>query len=168
MADTPFGALAPAGAAFGTLSPGEQGTLPPNVLDKIFAHLMGKVGSAVMAPGRALNSAAPMTSDQMIAPAADLAGLLTLGAGSVPAEANTLRAGIRPYQNVPQPLMGYRKAGPQKEFGETNYPHEQPVEITFKNGDSFTDAIEGMNPDHAVERAYRNWPDAIHIRAIDK
>lgn len=105
-------------------------------------------------------------SPKSVGPATDAALLITGAAGGIPAEVNTLRAGVRPYQNVSRELMGYRKSGPQKGFGETNYPHKQPVEVTFKNGYSFTDAVEGMNPDHAIERAYRNWPDAIHIRAI--
>jgi len=105
------------------------------------------------------------TNPQVINRAADLAGAVTLGAGAMPAAAGELRAGIRPYQNVPDSLMGYRREGPQKGFGETNYPHKQPVEVTFKNGDTFMDTVEGMNANHAVERAYRNWPDAIHITA---
>lgn len=120
----------------------------------------------LMAPGNAYNSTEPMTSDQMIGPAMNLAGLVTLGAGTVPAGANEIRAGIRPYQNVPDSLMGYRKSGPQRGYGETNYSHKQPVKVTLKNGDAFTDVVEGMNADHALERAYRNWPDALHITAI--
>lgn len=151
------------------MSPADQAAMSPETFVNPVADKMVRATvNGVLAPGRALNSTEPLTSDQMIAPAADMAGLITLGAGAVPAEANSLRAGVRPYQNVPQPLMGYRKSGPQKGFGETNYPHKQPVEVTFKNGDSFTDAVQGMNPDHALERAYRNWPDAIHIRPINE
>ena len=123
----------------------------------------------LMAPGNAYNSTTPMTSDMMIAPAMNMAGLVTLGAGAVPAGANELRAGIRPYANVPDSLMGYRKQGPQKGFDETKYPHIQDVEVTFpKQGifpqQTFVDQIKGMNADHAVERAYRNWSGA-HITA---
>ena|SRR5258705_336138 len=42
-----------------------------------------------------------MTSDQMIAPAMDMAGMTTLGAGAVPAEANSLRMGIKAYHGSP-------------------------------------------------------------------
>lgn len=48
----------------------------------------------LMAPGNALASTTPMTSDQMIAPAANMAGMVTLGAGAMPAAANELRAGM--------------------------------------------------------------------------
>lgn len=81
-------------------------------------------------------------------------------------------ATVRPYTNVQDSLMGFRKAGPQKAFDETNFPHVQNVEVTLPKTsiaarDTFRDQIKGMNPDHALERAYRNWPDAIHIRAVD-
>lgn len=149
------------------MSPQDKAAMSPETfVNPVADKMVRSTVNGALAPGRALNSKEPLTSEDMIAPAADMAGLVTLGAGVVPAEANSLRAGIRPYQNVPQPLMGYRKSGPQKGFDETNYSHTQPVEVTFKNGDSFTDAVKGMNPDHALERAYRNWPDAIHIRAI--
>ena len=68
----------------------------------------------------------------------------------------------RPYQNVPDSLMGYRRQGQQKGFDDTNYKHTQGVRVTFPDtGDTFEDAVKGMNPAHALERAYRNWPGAI-------
>jgi hypothetical protein len=72
----------------------------------------------------------------------------------------------RPYRNVPDSLMGYRRHGQQRGFEDSNYPHTQNVEITLDNGDKFTDAIKGMNRRHAIERAYRNWVGAKNIRAI--
>jgi hypothetical protein len=103
------------------------------------------------------------TNPEVINRAADLAGAVTLGAGAVPAGANELRAGIRPYQNVSENLMGYRKNGPQKSYSEQSYKHEQPVKVVFPNGEVLQDTVRGLNADHALERAYRNWPDAIHI-----
>lgn len=108
------------------------------------------------------------TNPDVINRSADLAGAITLGAGGVPAGANELRAGIRPYQNVPDSLMGFRKTGQQKGFNETNFPHEQPVNVVFGKNDVYQDSIKGMSADHAIERAYRNWPDAIHIDALLK
>lgn len=77
---------------------------------------------------------------------------------------------VRPYVNVPDSLMGYRKSGPQKGFDETNYPHTQDVAVTlpktsYSPQETFADQVKGMNPDHALERAWRNWPDAINIQA---
>jgi hypothetical protein len=74
-------------------------------------------------------------------------------------------APARPYQKVPDSLMGYRKTGPNKSFDENRYPHIQHVEITLPDGQKFVDAIKGMNQAHALERASRNWEGAS-IRAI--
>lgn len=160
--------LAQAGANFGTTTPQEDAATPPTMLDKMFGNLVNGSAHAVLAPGRALNSPVPMTSEEMIKPATDLAMALTLGAGAAPAEANTLRAGIRPYQNVPDSLMGYNRNGPQKGFDESNYPHTQDVQVVFPDREVMTDQIKGMNADHALERAHRNWQDAIHIFAPNK
>ncbi|HEX5509844.1 MAG TPA: hypothetical protein VFX37_15190 [Pseudolabrys sp.] len=54
-----------------------------------------------MAPGEAYQSTQPITTEQMIKPAADLAGLVTLGAGAAPAEADALNMGIRAYHGSP-------------------------------------------------------------------
>ncbi len=64
---------------------------------------------------------------------------------------------MRPYGNVPDSLMGFRKTGPNVGFNESNYPHTQPVKITLPNGEVFNDEIKGMNLEHALERARRNW-----------
>ena len=113
------------------------------------------------------------TNPEVINRAANLAGAVTLGAGAIPAGTNEFRAGVRPYTNVPDSLMGYRRNGPQKGFEESNYPHVQNVQVTLPKTSSlpqetFVDQIRGMNPDHAIERAYRNWPNAIHITPVSE
>lgn len=68
----------------------------------------------------------------------------------------------RPYQNVPDSLMGFKKSGQNKGFDETSYKHEQPVKVTFPDtGDTFVDTIKGLNQKHALERANRNWEGAV-------
>jgi hypothetical protein len=156
---------------FGTGSPAEEATRPRSMWDNLFS---GAVNSLATLPKRAVDASTADMANlgdhsqplQSVAPSVEAAMTMTGGAGAFPAEANTLRAGIRPYQNVPESLMGFRKNGPQKGFYETNYPHEQPVKIYFKDGDSFVDSIKGMNANHALERAYRSWPDAMHIEAL--
>jgi hypothetical protein len=156
------------------MSEDDQAAMQPETYANPMVRKM--LAQALTLPQRAIDASAqdvqhlgePDYQRQSIAPAVETAMTMTGGAGGFPAEANTLRAGIRPYQNVPQSLMGYRSRGPQRGYGETSYPHQQPVEVTMKNGDSFVDAVEGMNPDHALERAYRNWPDAIHITPLPK
>ena len=72
----------------------------------------------------------------------------------------------RPYQNVPEQLMGFPKEGQAKPYEELKYRHSQPVEVTFPpselspEGQTFRDEVSGLNKTHAIERAYRNWPGA--------
>ena len=75
-----------------TASPYESYSSPP--VASVLSQIAGALGKAFMAPGQALQSTTPITSDQMIKPAADIGMMTTLGAGAIPAEANTLRAGL--------------------------------------------------------------------------
>jgi len=56
---------------------------------------------AVLAPGRALQSTEPITTEQMIKPAFDLAGLITGGSYAAPAQRGASGAGIRAYHSSP-------------------------------------------------------------------
>jgi hypothetical protein len=50
--------------------------------------------NAMMAPGQAFASTTPIPTEQMIKPAMDMAAMTTLGAATLPAEANSLRTGM--------------------------------------------------------------------------
>jgi len=65
------------------------------------ARMAESIGSALMAPGRAYQSTEPITTEQMVAPAADLAGLVTLGAYGMPAVQGGAGVGIRAYHGSP-------------------------------------------------------------------
>lgn len=103
MADS-FGSMA--GAPFGTLGPQEQAEVPPTFLDNFFKHLVNETATL---PRRAIEGAAqyePGTNDVQgvraaIEPAMETALTMTGGAGIVPAEANSLRAGIKAYHGSP-------------------------------------------------------------------
>ena len=56
---------------------------------------------AVLAPGRVLQSTEPVTTEEMIKPAADLAGLVTGGSYAAPAQRGASGAGIRAYHSSP-------------------------------------------------------------------
>jgi hypothetical protein len=70
----------------------------------------------------------------------------------------------RSYRNVPDSLMGYGRS--PKPYTDTRFPVEQPVRITWPDGETMDDAMSGLNQSHAVERAYRNWPDADLIEPL--
>jgi len=59
------------------------------------------VGNALAFPGKVYQSQQPVSTEEMIGPAADIAGLTTLGAGAIPAEADSLRMGIKAYHGSP-------------------------------------------------------------------
>ena len=66
------------------------------------------------------------------------------------------------YRSAPDWAMGFRREGPHRSFEETkdSYRTVVPVRVTFEDGDSFVDAMNGLNKPHALERARRNWPGA--------
>lgn len=64
----------------------------------------------------------------------------------------------RPYFNVPDELMGYGRA--PKGFSESKYPYTANVLVRWPDGSAMVDQIRGMNPEHALERARRNWDGA--------
>ena len=73
------------------------------------------------------------------------------------------------YGMVSDTLMGFAKSGgKQRGFVDQKYPYTQWVEVVFENDpEPFIDAIKGMNPEQALERARRNWPGAT-ITALDE
>jgi hypothetical protein len=92
----------------GLLAPDVGGAMPEAygadspISDPIAKMIMGLGKSAVngfMAPGRALHGDLP-PEDQLPA-ALDMAGMMTLGAGAIPAEANSLRMAITAYHGSP-------------------------------------------------------------------
>lgn len=95
--------LSGAGAPFGVQSPQEDAQNPPGPLDKLVKGMGAAAWNGFTAPGNALNSTPdnPVTTSQMIAPAANLASMVTLGAGAAPAEANSVNMGIRAYHGSP-------------------------------------------------------------------
>jgi hypothetical protein len=157
--------------AFGTGSPAETAQQPSG-LD---ALLRGAYNSLGLLAQQAFGASEEMRRGGAYNPAPAVeAAMLPMGTGAivgapVRGAETVLGTGVRPYQNVPDSLMGYRKAGPQTGFDASNYPHTQRVEVVLPNGkappDIFVDEIKGMNADHALERAWRNWPNAMNIRA---
>jgi hypothetical protein len=110
-----FGSLAPDILPFGAGTPQEVGETPPNILDKILHHL---ISSTATLPQRAVSAAANSipglrredytdnpNAPQPSAPLYDAAGETALtmmgGSSAIPAEANSLRAGIRAYHGSP-------------------------------------------------------------------
>ncbi len=74
----------------------------------------------------------------------------------------------RPYEKVPDSLMGFPKEGPTKPYEEQNWRHRQAVRVTWPDGHSIVDAVRGLNQEHALERARRNWRDAAKIETATR
>lgn len=100
--------------------------------------------------------------------AAGLGALMAMAAPGVPGDemAKARRAmrelsvapEPRPYFNVPDELMGYGRA--PKGFSESKYPYTANVLVRWPDGSAMVDQMRGMNPEHALERARRNWDGA--------
>lgn len=76
--------------------------------------------------------------------------------------------GRRPYEGVPDNLMGFRRDGPNKGFDDQKYKFEQPVRVTQPDGSSHVDIVKGLNKTHALARAERNWPSDARVEPIEK
>ena len=64
----------------------------------------------------------------------------------------------RPYFNVPDKLLGYGRT--PKGFNESNFPYTQTVLVRWPGQEPHIDQIRGLNQQHALERARRNWEGA--------
>jgi hypothetical protein len=63
--------------------------------------------------------------------------------------------------------MGFRRTGPNKTFEETKFKKAIVVRVTFDNGQTFVDGMNGLNAEHALERARRNWDGATIEKISD-
>jgi hypothetical protein len=73
------------------------------------------------------------------------------------------------YEKVPDSLMGFAKPeNQQKGFEETKFPYSIGVKVTWDDGTVHEDVIKGMNENHALERAKRNWDDASKIEVTSR
>lgn len=73
------------------------------------------------------------------------------------------------YAKQSDELMGFSKnppslARPEKGYFDQKYSYELPVQVQYRNGalgdDIFEDEIKGLNFQHALARALRNWEGA--------
>jgi hypothetical protein len=105
--------------AFGTGTPQEEATRAPTPVKRA----VDAAGRAAMIPGQVYNSQVPMTSEQMVGPAADLASFVTLGAGAMPADANALRMGIKAYHGSPHDFERFDSSKIGTGEGAQDYGH---------------------------------------------
>ena len=63
------------------------------------------------------------------------------------------------YAKLPDTLMGLSERNP-KGFADQMYRFELPVQVQIPGQEPFEDAVKGLNFQHAMARALRNWPGA--------
>jgi len=85
--------------------------------------------------------------------------------GALPAVGLGMLKAIGPgaYSGLSDPMMGFNKIerlGNQKGYAEQNYQYNLPVQVQMKGIDPWQDEIKGLNFQHAMARALRNWPGA--------
>lgn len=84
---------------FGVAGPAEPQVGPPQFV----INALNGAARIASIPGNAYQSTTPITSDQLIKPAAELVGVTTFGTGAVPIEADALEA-IRSGKMAGDPL----------------------------------------------------------------
>ena len=105
--------------------------------------------NAMMAPGQALASTTPITSEQMVAPAVDMAGITTLGAGAMPAEANSLRMGIKAYHGSPHDFDAFDLSKIGTGEGAQAYGHGLYFAENEGTAKAYRDALAGKDANAA-------------------
>jgi hypothetical protein len=66
------------------------------------------------------------------------------------------------YVLTPDIYLGYRADGSKlKNYAEVDYKTEITVVVKFSDGNVLVDGMNGLNFQHALERARRNWPGAV-------
>src|SRR6185437_16282352 len=118
---------------------------PNQGLAPILQHLGSSIGKVFMAPGQALQSTTPITSDQMIKPAADLAMATTLGAGAAPAEENALNMGIKAYHGSPHDFDAFDLSKIGTGEGAQAYGHGLYFADNEGVAKSYRDTLAGAN-----------------------
>ena len=101
------------------------------------------------------------TNPEVINRSADLAGLVTLGAGAVPAEANSLRAGIKAYHGSPHDFDRFDLSKIGTGEGAQAYGHGLYFAENEATAKSYRDAISGRIPAGSV----RAYPNQAHVAA---
>lgn len=126
LLDTPYGQE---NIYRGTILPFEKNMDTGQVNMALPGLLGGAIDSAVSgftAPRRAMTGELPMTDDagrtspQAIASATDLAGLLTLGSGALPANINDLRMGLHLMHASPHDFDKFERSAATRLSGEGN------------------------------------------------
>jgi len=123
--------------------------------------------SALMLPGDVYQGKVSMygddgrTNPEVINRSADLAGMVTLGAGAAPAEANSLRAGIKAYHGSPHDFDRFDLSKIGTGEGAQAYGHGLYFADNEAVARSYRDAISGRIPAGSVKA----YPDQAHVAA---
>lgn len=173
---------------FGTMSSAEEGLFSPTGLDNTFSSFANEVAKdvlhTVMIPGNALNgkydvkpekpgwiseedlARQAMAKEQMIKDAFQFAGLVTLGAGAVPAEANSLRAGIKAYHGSPHDFDRFDMGKIGTGEGAQAYGHGLYFAENEATAKSYRDSLTARYDTDAKAKGLSPRPIAIAQRDL--
>lgn len=137
-------------AAFGTTSPAETAEKPLSMWDKLFG---GAINSLATLPKRAIDASTqdvqhlgePDYQRQSIGPAVETAMTMTGGAGVVPAEANSLRMGIKAYHGSPHDFDRFSMDKIGTGEGAQSYGHGLYFAENEGTAKSYRDALAKPN-----------------------
>jgi hypothetical protein len=131
--------------------PYENYASPP--VANLLSSIAGALGKAFMAPGQALQSTTPITSDQMIAPAMGMAGLaMTGGVGGAPAASGEALLGSGAVRKLPADNY----LGPISKHTDTLYREMSPTEALSDLPTSVSNSSGGLG---GSRKFYADHPD---------
>jgi hypothetical protein len=119
-------------------------------------------GEVLKNPGLMINPETGRTSDYAISRSADLAGMMTLGSGAIPAEANSLRMGIKAYHGSPHDFDRFDMSKIGTGEGAQAYGHGLYFAENEGVARSYRDAL-AVDPRDEINKLIegaRNWGGA--------
>lgn len=125
--------------------------MPETYANPLVDAVIRSIAKIGMIPGQVMQSQTPVTTGDLVKPAFDLAGLVTLGAGATPAEANALRAGL-PGRKLPANNYG----GPVSRYTDALYREMSPSEALVDLPTSVAHGGYGLGGNR---RFYADQPD---------
>lgn len=120
--------------------------------------LLSDAWDAYTAPQRAYRGLLDPMSDEAIKNMADLGGMVTLGAGAVPAQKNTLRAGIKAYHGSPHDFDKFSMGKIGTGEGAQAYGHGLYFTETEDIAKVYRNAVSAQHMGRAT-----NWDDPNSI-----
>lgn len=134
------------------------------------SHVIKNAWEQLNAPRKAFTGELDPSSDEGKDAAIGLAvGLTAPGYLGAKGRVGAGMSGSKVSSNTADSLPTLTKAERNKGIGFDNEGMDfvQNVRVKFKDGDEIVSSMNGLNQKHAMDRAKRNWPEAVEVTGVD-